>query len=97
MSAPDPSRQLFPESLGEETGRQRLRGRRVLVVGAGQRPIPDEDPPVGNGRAVSVLFAREGATVACVDRSAEAVEHTRAQVVAEAWRSPKWLTCRTPP
>ena len=30
----DPSRQLFPESLGEETGRQRLRGRRVLVVGA---------------------------------------------------------------
>lgn len=79
----DPSRQLFPESLGEETGRQRLRGRRVLVVGAGQRPIPDEDPPVGNGRAVSLLFAREGATVACVDRSAEALEHTRAQVVAE--------------
>jgi NAD(P)-dependent dehydrogenase (short-subunit alcohol dehydrogenase family) len=40
----------------------------VLVVGAGTRPNDDPDAPVGNGRAISVLAAREGATVACADR-----------------------------
>ena len=43
---------------GDAPGRGRLEGRRVLVVGAGQDDHGVEDPPIGNGRAMSVLFAR---------------------------------------
>lgn len=42
-----------------------LTGRNVLVIGAGTRPGDDPRAPVGNGRAVAVLAAREGAPVAC--------------------------------
>lgn len=83
----DPSRQLHPESLGQAPARARLQGRRVIVVGAGQRVTVDQDPPIGNGRAMSVLFAREGAAVACVDRAREAVEATCAQIAAEGGRA----------
>ena len=83
----NPSRQMHPETLGRAPGRGRLAGRRVLVVGAGQRDIPDAQPPVGNGRAISLLFAREGASVACVDISAAAVGDTVAQVEAEGGRA----------
>ncbi|MGH3229248.1 MAG: SDR family NAD(P)-dependent oxidoreductase [Streptosporangiaceae bacterium] len=73
------------EASGEAPGRGRLTGRRVLVVGAGTRPSPssDPDPPLGNGRAISVLAAREGAAVACADRSAPAAEQTAALVRGE--------------
>ena len=54
----------------------RLEGRRVLVVGAGTRPDPDEDAPVGNGRAIAVLAAREGAAVACADIDSDAAAET---------------------
>lgn len=83
----DPSRQLHPESLGRAPGRGRLHGRRIIVVGAGQRATVDEDPPLGNGRAISVLFAREGAAVVCVDISREAAEATAAQIAAEGGRA----------
>lgn len=63
----DPVRQLFAPALGRARPAGRLAGRRVLVVGGGQRRTVDEVPPVGNGRAMTVLFAREGATVACAD------------------------------
>ena len=63
----DPNRQIFAEGRGQAQGRGRLRGRRVLVVGGGQQPIDDADAPVGNGRAICALAAREGATVGCVD------------------------------
>ncbi len=66
----------MPEFLGTAPGRGRLTGRRVLVVGAGTRPSPEPDPPIGNGRAISVLAAREGAAVACADRSAPAAAET---------------------
>jgi NAD(P)-dependent dehydrogenase (short-subunit alcohol dehydrogenase family) len=79
----DPSRQMHAEALGKETGRARLRGRRVLVVGAGQRDIPEDAPPIGNGRAISVLCAREGAAVACVDVSEAAVADTVASIARE--------------
>ena len=36
-------------------------GRRVLVVGAGQTDYDIKDQPIGNGRAISILLAREGA------------------------------------
>jgi len=79
----DPGLQMHPETLGQAPGRGRLQGRRVLVIGAGQRPIPEENPPVGNGRAISLLFAREGASLACVDMSAPGVDATCEQVVRE--------------
>ena len=50
--------------------------RRVLVVGAGTQPSPDPDAPVGNGRAISILAARQGATVVCADRDQEAAAKT---------------------
>ena len=71
---------LPAEATGSAPGRGRLAGRRVLVVGAGTRPSPEPDPPIGNGRAISVLAAREGAAVACADRDAGAAEATAALV-----------------
>src|SRR4051812_13596732 len=55
---------LAPESSGTAAGRGRLIGRRIVVVGAGTRPSPDPEVTVGNGRAIAVLCAREGASVA---------------------------------
>jgi NAD(P)-dependent dehydrogenase (short-subunit alcohol dehydrogenase family) len=74
---------LPAEAAGSAPGRGRLAGRRVLVVGAGTRPSPEPDPPIGNGRAISVLAAREGAAVACADRDAGAAEATAALVRGE--------------
>jgi NAD(P)-dependent dehydrogenase (short-subunit alcohol dehydrogenase family) len=74
---------LSAEAAGSAPGRGRLAGRRILVVGAGTRPSPEPDPPLGNGRAISVLAAREGAAVACADRDADAAEATAALVRAE--------------
>ena len=61
----------------------RLAERRVLVVGAGTIPSPDPDPPIGNGRAISVLAAREGAEVICADRNEEAAAKTVALIEDE--------------
>jgi NAD(P)-dependent dehydrogenase (short-subunit alcohol dehydrogenase family) len=83
----DPSASLHAEALGRAKSHQRLMGRRIIVVGAGQRTIVDEDPPIGNGRAMSVLFAREGAHVACIDVSKEAAEGTVGQVTSEGGKA----------
>jgi NAD(P)-dependent dehydrogenase (short-subunit alcohol dehydrogenase family) len=74
---------LPPEATGSAPGRGRLAGRRVLVVGAGTRPSPEPDPPVGNGRAITVLAAREGASVVCADRDRAAAEVTAGLARAE--------------
>ena len=79
----EPRRSYFDESAGRAPGRGRLAGRRILVVGGGQREIDDPDPPVGNGRAATVLYAREGARVACADISRAAAEATVAAVADE--------------
>ena len=83
----DPSAALHAEALGQAKSHGRLAGRRIIVVGAGQRKIIDEDPPIGNGRAMSVLFAREGAHVACIDANKEAADNTVAQIVAEGGKA----------
>ena len=64
-------------------GQDRLAGRRILVVGGGQQDHGLADPPVGNGRAMSVLFAREGAAVAVADIDDKAAECTAELVRAE--------------
>ncbi len=64
----------------------RLEGRRILVVGAGTQPSDDDDAPVGNGRAISVLAAREGAIVACADRDRAAAEDTTAWIERDGGR-----------
>jgi NAD(P)-dependent dehydrogenase (short-subunit alcohol dehydrogenase family) len=82
-TAVDPQQSMFPETLGQAPGRGRLAGRKVVVVGAGQRPTPPgESVPVGNGRAIALLAAREGARVACIDAAAEAADATVAQIVS---------------
>jgi NAD(P)-dependent dehydrogenase (short-subunit alcohol dehydrogenase family) len=84
---PDPTASLHLEALGRSPGRHRLAGRHIVVVGAGQRKVSDESPPVGIGRAMAMLFAREGAHVACVDLSREAAEETCALIAAEGGKA----------
>jgi NAD(P)-dependent dehydrogenase (short-subunit alcohol dehydrogenase family) len=79
----DPAKSIYDESLGRAPARGRLQGRKVIVVGAGQRKRPEPDPPFGNGRAIAHLFAREGARVGCVDLSAEAVDYAVGEMRAE--------------
>ncbi len=50
----------------------RLQGKRAIVTGAGS----------GIGRASALLFAREGASVLAVDKTADAVKETAAQIAA---------------
>jgi NAD(P)-dependent dehydrogenase (short-subunit alcohol dehydrogenase family) len=50
----------------------RLAGKTAVVVGAGQTP----GETVGNGRAMALLFAREGARVLCVDRVVQRADET---------------------
>jgi NAD(P)-dependent dehydrogenase (short-subunit alcohol dehydrogenase family) len=66
---------------------ERLQDRRVLVVGAGTRRTEDPDAPIGNGRAISVLAAREGAAVACADLEDDAAAETVALVEGESGRA----------
>jgi NAD(P)-dependent dehydrogenase (short-subunit alcohol dehydrogenase family) len=61
----------------------RLEGKTAIVVGAGQTP----GETIGNGRAISLLFAREGARVLCVDRDLARAEETAAMIAAEGGRS----------
>ena len=56
----------------------RLAGKVAVVTGAGSI-----GPGWGNGKATSVLFAREGARVACLDVNPAAAEETRALIAAE--------------
>ena len=66
---------------------QRLADKTVLVVGAGTQPSDDEDAPVGNGRAIAVTAARDGATVICADRDRAAAEETAAWIDREGGKS----------
>ncbi|MEO2168667.1 MAG: SDR family NAD(P)-dependent oxidoreductase [bacterium] len=57
--------------------KKRLEGKVAIVVGAGQTP----GEGLGNGRATALVFAREGAQVLAVDRSAEAADATVAEIL----------------
>ena len=53
------------------TGSQRLKGKIAIVTGAGA-----VGPGWGNGRAIAVRFAQEGAIVVAVDRNLAAMDET---------------------
>jgi NAD(P)-dependent dehydrogenase (short-subunit alcohol dehydrogenase family) len=55
----------------------------VLVVGAGQNDHGCDDPPIGNGRAIALLCAREGAAVIAADRDEASANETVRLAVAE--------------
>jgi NAD(P)-dependent dehydrogenase (short-subunit alcohol dehydrogenase family) len=71
------------EATGTAPGRARLAGRRVLVVGAGTRVVAGMEGAVGNGRAIAVLAAREGAAVVCADVSDDAAAVTADAITDE--------------
>src|ERR1700752_5295310 len=77
-------RPLSAESEGRAPGRGRLAGRRILIVGGGQQIVDAMTDPIGNGRAMSLLFAREGAKVAVADRNRAAAQATADMIRAEA-------------
>ena len=83
MSAEPPVDATVDEARGEAPGRGRLEGRRIVVVGAGQEDHGIEDPPIGNGRAMSILLGREGASLALADLNADSAEQTAELVRAE--------------
>lgn len=57
----------------------RVAGKIAVVVGAGQT----DGETVGNGRAIALLLAREGATVLCVDRIGERARETADLIAGE--------------
>jgi NAD(P)-dependent dehydrogenase (short-subunit alcohol dehydrogenase family) len=65
---------------GEAYGRgsDRLKDRVAIVTGAGSRA-----DGIGNGRAASILLARNGARVVLVDMQTEWAERTRDMIAAE--------------
>ena len=56
----------------------RLAGKTAVVVGAGQQP----GETIGNGKAIALTFAREGAEVLCVDRDLARAEATVTEITA---------------
>jgi NAD(P)-dependent dehydrogenase (short-subunit alcohol dehydrogenase family) len=68
--------ELPATAAGKAPAARRLDGRRILVVGGGSIGAGDPEAPPGNGQAISVLAAREGASVAVVDVRPEAAEET---------------------
>ena len=56
----------------------RLKGKVAIVTGAGSR-----GPGLGNGKAAAILFAREGASVLCVDVKPENAEETAKLIARE--------------
>jgi NAD(P)-dependent dehydrogenase (short-subunit alcohol dehydrogenase family) len=56
----------------------RLAGKTAVVVGAGQQP----GDTIGNGKAIALTFAREGAEVLCVDRDAGRAQATADEIGA---------------
>src|SRR5947209_1252832 len=57
----------------------RLAGKTAIVTGAGSTP----GPGVGTGRAISIVFAREGARLLLVDIHRDRAEQTREMVEQE--------------
>jgi len=61
----------------------RLADKSAIIVGAGQTP----GSTIGNGRAMALLFAREGADVFCVDRDGGRAEETAQMILKEGGKA----------
>ena len=61
----------------------RLKDKTAIVMGGGQTP----GDTIGNGRATSLLFAREGASVVVVDARLDSARETVAMIEAEGGRA----------
>jgi len=61
----------------------RLKEKVAIVVGAGQQP----GDTIGNGRAISILFAREGAKLMLVDRNIDSAQETKSIIEEEGGES----------
>jgi len=61
----------------------RLKGKTAIIVGAGQTP----GTTIGNGRAMAIIFAREGAEVLCVDRDGARAAETAEMIEKEGGRA----------
>jgi NAD(P)-dependent dehydrogenase (short-subunit alcohol dehydrogenase family) len=66
-----------------DVGKGRLAGKKAIVVGAGQTP----GETIGNGRAMAILFAREGAEVMCVDRRVDSAQETVDMILGEGGKA----------
>jgi NAD(P)-dependent dehydrogenase (short-subunit alcohol dehydrogenase family) len=75
MSAGEPSQPQFAGDPGI-LGAKRLNGKVAIVTGAGSRTAGPDGPVIGNGRATSILLAREGAKVALLDQQRDWVDET---------------------
>lgn len=62
---------------------KRLNGKVAIVIGAGQTP----GDTIGNGRAISLLFARHGANALLVDRRLSSAEDTKKMIDSEGGMS----------
>ncbi|MHA2037563.1 MAG: SDR family NAD(P)-dependent oxidoreductase [Promethearchaeota archaeon] len=62
---------------------KRLNGKIAIVVGAGQQP----GEGIGNGRAMSITFAREGAKVMLVDKNLDRAKETKSMIDKEGGES----------
>ena len=57
---------------------KRLKDKRVAIIGAGS-----VGEGIGNGRAIAMLFAREGARVLAADRNLDAAENTVSRITQD--------------
>lgn len=70
----------------------KLQGRKLLVVGGGTRRTDDPDAPHGNGRAIAVAAAGEGATVVVSDVDPTAAART-VELVEQAGSAGRAIVC----
>lgn len=69
---------MTAQRKGKAAMNGRVQDRTALVMGAGS-----VGPGWGNGKAIAVTLARQGARVMCVDRNRAAAEETAALIAAE--------------
>jgi NAD(P)-dependent dehydrogenase (short-subunit alcohol dehydrogenase family) len=66
---------------------QRLKGKVAIITGAGSRPATTDQPILGNGKAMAIIFAREGAKVAILDGQLEWAAETQKIIESEGGES----------
>lgn len=61
----------------------RLKGKVAIITGSGSAPGAQDRPPIGNGRATAIVYAREGGKVMAVDVNLESAEETKQMIEEE--------------